>query len=91
MNPLLVIVAMLVVACGILVAIVKAQAKRADKAKAEAETLHKALGHIERKAVRLQKTLDKQREVEVKADDERKELSGTADADLVHRANNLFM
>lgn len=83
-------IAFLIAACLVLFLVVKAQAKRADKARAEAQTLHKALGNAEWKAERLQKSLNKQNRVEVKAHEQKQELSSTADADLVHRANNLF-
>jgi hypothetical protein len=75
----------------VLFAIAKAQVKRADTAQKKAETLHKALGKIEWKAERLQKALDQKTKVEVQAHEERKALSGTADGDLVHRANTLFV
>jgi hypothetical protein len=46
---------------------------------------------VEWKAERLQKALDQKTNVEVQAHEERKALSGTADTDLGHRANNLFV
>jgi putative AlgH/UPF0301 family transcriptional regulator len=84
------LIAFLIVACVVLFLIAKAQVKRADKARAEAQTLHKALGNAEWKAERLQKSLNKQNGVEVKANEQKQELSSTTDADLVHRANKLF-
>lgn len=91
MNPLLVLLIILTLACVVLFAIVKAQVKRADKAQEKAETLHTALGKVAWKAERLQKALEQKTNVEVKANEERKALSGTADGDLVHRANTLFV
>jgi preprotein translocase subunit YajC len=90
MNPLLVLLIILVIACGVLFAIIRAQVKRADKAQAKAETLHTTLGKVTWKAERLQKALEQKTHVEVTANEERKALSSTADADLVHRANALF-
>jgi hypothetical protein len=80
----------LVLLCGILVLVCVIQGRRAAKAEKEAASLHGAFWEVQRKAEALQKTLGKQREAEVKADEERQGLAGTANSDLVHRANGLF-
>jgi hypothetical protein len=64
--------------------------KRARKAEAESKTLHEAFRDAARKTERLRQTLGEQTEAEEKANAERKELAGAADADLVGRANSLF-
>jgi predicted Holliday junction resolvase-like endonuclease len=87
---LLIVIAILVAACAVLIITVKYQRNRADLAQAEAASLHEAFWDAARKAERLQAALGKQAEAEVQADEERKELAGTADGDLVRRANNLF-
>ena len=83
-------ITLLTAACVVLFLVIKAQVKRADKARAEAQTLHKAFWETKQKGDRLQQANKKQAETEVRANEERKELSSTADADLVHRANQLF-
>jgi type II secretory pathway pseudopilin PulG len=87
---LLIVIAVLAAACTILFIVARYQGRRADWAQAEAAALHEAFWDAARKAERLQAALEKQGEAEVKANEERKELAGTANADLVHRANSLF-
>jgi type II secretory pathway pseudopilin PulG len=87
---LLIAIAVLAVVCTILFIVAKYQASRADRAQAEAGALHEAFWDAARKAERLQAALGKQTEAEVKANEERKSLAGTANGDLVHRANSLF-
>ncbi|MDR0710349.1 MAG: hypothetical protein LBF77_09815 [Spirochaetaceae bacterium] len=84
------IILILFALCAILAVIVYIQAKANKKAKKENTALHEAFWDAARKAERLQEALGKQKEAEGKADEERKDLAGTADRDLVHRANNLF-
>jgi predicted Holliday junction resolvase-like endonuclease len=80
--------------CAVLAVIVYLQGKKYKKDKTfltrENAALHEAFWDTERKAERLQAALGKQKEAEEKAHEERKDLAGTADADLVHRANSLF-
>jgi hypothetical protein len=87
---LLILIAVLAAACTILVIVARYQAARADRAQAEAAALHEAFWDAARKAERLQAALGKQTEAEEKAHEERKDLAGTANADLVNRANGLF-
>jgi predicted Holliday junction resolvase-like endonuclease len=84
------IILILFALCAILAAVIYVLAKINIKAKKENAALHEAFWDAERKAERLQAALGKQKEAEVKAHEERKDLAGTADADLVHRANSLF-
>jgi predicted Holliday junction resolvase-like endonuclease len=84
------IILFLLVLCVILMVVVYIQAKVNKKAKKENAALHEAFWDAARKAERLQAALGKQKEAEGKAREERKDLAGTADSDLVHRANNLF-
>jgi cbb3-type cytochrome oxidase subunit 3 len=76
--------------CLILAVIIYIQAKGNKKTKQEAAALHEAFWDAARKAERLQAALGKQTEAEVKAHEERQDLAGTANGDLVHRANGLF-
>jgi hypothetical protein len=76
--------------CGILVWVCRAQSERAAEAERETASLRDTLMEAQHTAFRLQKALEKQTEAEVTAHAERQELAGTADSDLVHRANNLF-
>jgi hypothetical protein len=76
--------------CGILGIIMYFQATGNKKTKQENTALHEAFWDVMRKAERLQAALGKEAEAEVKANEERKDLAGTGDADLVHRANHLF-
>jgi hypothetical protein len=78
----------LVAGAAILIAV--AQGKRAKRAETDRKALHEAFWDATRKAERLQRALGKQTEAEGKANAERKELAGAADADLVCRANGLF-
>jgi hypothetical protein len=78
----------LIAGAAILIAV--AQGKRAKRAETESKALHEAFGEAARKAERLQQALGKQTEAEGKANAERKELAGAADADLARRANALF-
>jgi hypothetical protein len=75
-------------AAAILIAV--SQGKRAAKAEKEVSALHDAFWEVREKAERLQKVIDASAKVEVKANEERKELDRTPDADLVNRANTLF-
>jgi hypothetical protein len=86
------LIALLVLALITLVAIFAAKLgwKRAQEAEAALLRAEEALCQIQRTADRLQKTLGEQTKVEAKADVERKNLAGTADSDLVRRANSLF-
>jgi uncharacterized membrane protein len=84
------IVLILIALCAILGLIIYIQAKGNKKTKQENAALHEAFWDAARKAERLQAALEKQTEVEEKAHEERRELAGTADSDLVHRANSLF-
>jgi Tfp pilus assembly protein PilO len=78
----------LVCAAAILAAVM--QGKRAKKAEAENNTLHKAFWQMKEKAERLQKALGETSKVEEAANAERKELAQTPDSGLADRANNLF-
>ncbi len=80
----------LMCACAILAFLVRAQAKRAAKAEADAERLHDAFWQLEQRAEYLQKALDGIIEAEEEADEKRNDLAETPDANLVHRANRLF-
>jgi type II secretory pathway pseudopilin PulG len=87
---LLIVIAILAAACTVLFIVARHQVKRADQARAEAGALHEAFWDAARKAERLQTALGEQAEAEVRANEERKDLAGTTNADLVHRANGLF-
>jgi predicted Holliday junction resolvase-like endonuclease len=89
MITLYIILGLLLV-CGILVVIVITQSKLNRKAKAELQSATESIRQAAKKAERLQTALEKQAEAEVKAHEERKDLAGTADGDLVHRARHLF-
>lgn len=89
-QVLLIVIAILAAACTVLFIVVRHQGSRAKRAEAEAAALHEAFWDMARKAERLQAALGKQHEAEVKANEERQDLAGTANADLVHRANGLF-
>jgi alpha-D-ribose 1-methylphosphonate 5-triphosphate synthase subunit PhnG len=84
------IILALILLCAALGLIIYAQAKGNKKTKQEAAALHEAFWDAARKAERLQAALGKQTEAEVKAHEERQDLAGTANGDLVHRANGLF-
>jgi hypothetical protein len=86
---LITLLAMTLIA-GIAILIAVSQGKRVKRAEAESKALHEAFWDAARKAERLQQALGKQTEAEGKANAERKELAGAADADLVYRANTLF-
>jgi Na+-translocating ferredoxin:NAD+ oxidoreductase RnfG subunit len=84
------IILILFALCAILAAAIYILAKANKKAKKENAALHESVLDAVRKAERLQAALGKQKEAEGKAHEERKGLAGTADSDLVHRANSLF-
>jgi Tfp pilus assembly protein PilO len=87
---LLAVIAILTTGIGVFFLIARHQKKRADRAEAEAVSLREAFRQAEEKAGRLRRAQEKQTKAEVKANEERKELSNTADSDLVRRANGLF-
>jgi hypothetical protein len=89
MNKLKAFIASLILGLGTLLGILL-MGNRVKKAEAEAATVKKSLSEISKKAEGLGKTLGESAKVEEKANEERKELSGTPDSDLVNRANNLF-
>jgi type II secretory pathway pseudopilin PulG len=78
-----------IAAAAILIAIL--QGKRAKKAEKESAALREAFLQVKEKAERLEKALGDSAKVEEKANEERKELARTPDADLVNRANSLFV
>jgi Skp family chaperone for outer membrane proteins len=80
----------LVVLCVVLFFIAKAQVKRADQAERKAASYHEAYTEMERRARSLRKLLQKYKQVEEENHEARQNLAGTADTDLVHRANALF-
>jgi hypothetical protein len=91
------LVACITLAIVVLVCVVKAQGAklkaadaRADKAEQEVEAYQQAFTDAESRASRLKQALERNVEVEEKANVERQELAKTADNDLVRRANNLF-
>ncbi|MDR1175344.1 MAG: hypothetical protein LBK83_07745 [Treponema sp.] len=84
------IVLILLLLCGILAALVIRQSKLIKQATAEAQAALETVRQTRETVVRVQAVLGKQAEAEVKAHEERKELAGTADGDLLHRSNNLF-
>jgi type II secretory pathway pseudopilin PulG len=86
----MVIIAFLLSAVVILFLIARAQVQRADAAEREVAEYRNALAEVKARAERLKETAGKTAEVQERANEERQELARTADADLVHRANNLF-
>jgi hypothetical protein len=89
-QAFLIMALIFVAAIAVLLIILRRQMNRADRAQAEAASLHGAFWDAARKAERLQAALGKQAKTEAKANEERQDLAGTADGDLVRRANNLF-
>lgn len=64
--------------------------QRAKVAAAESEAHREAFNGVVENVERLVHTLEETTDVEKKANEERKDLAGTPDSDLVHRANKLF-
>jgi hypothetical protein len=87
---LLIVIFILAAGCAILFMIAKTQVKRADRAEAEAKSLHEAFWQVKEKAGRLQKALGETEKIEEQADGSRRELNQTPDSGLVDRANSLF-
>jgi predicted Holliday junction resolvase-like endonuclease len=90
MSGFIILLLFFITLCIILASILYLSAKGNKKIKQEAAALHEAFWETARKAERLQAALGKQTEAEVKADEERQDLAGTANSDLVRRANGLF-
>jgi len=84
------VLGILAAAAAILARMQKGQRERAEKAEAIAKENQEALGYVKEKAEQLQKAAGETVKAEEKANDERKELAKTDNADLVNRANNLF-
>ncbi|MHB9292667.1 hypothetical protein Holit_01769 [Hollandina sp. SP2] len=90
MNILGILVMILMVFCGVLFLIAKAQIKRADKAEGKAASFYESYKEMEQRAESLQNILGKYKKLEVQANHERQNLASTADTALLHRANALF-
>jgi hypothetical protein len=86
----LAVLAILGAAATILARMLHTQRERTEKAEAVAKENKEALGYVKERAEQLQKAAGETVKAEEKANDERKELAETDDADLVNRANNLF-
>ena len=84
------ILAILAAAAAILAKMLHTQRERTEKAEAVAKENQEALAYVKERAEQLQKAAGETVKAEEKANDERKELAKTDDADLVHRANSLF-
>jgi predicted Holliday junction resolvase-like endonuclease len=80
----------LIVICLILAVVIFIQAGVYKKMKRENDALHESFRDAGRKTERLRTALGRQADAEVEAHEEKKSLAGTADLDLVHRANDLF-
>ena len=75
---------------AIFAALVAFFARQAQKARKETEAHKGALNHVKESAERLQAAAKETANAEGEANEERKSLAETGDADLVHRANRLF-
>jgi hypothetical protein len=92
-----VLAVLIALAIGVLVCVVKAQARklaaadvRAEQAERDRAGYQQAFESAEARAFRLKRALTKNTVVEEETNVERKELAATPNTELVHRANNLF-
>lgn len=89
-QALLVLVLILAAACAVSVLVAKAQAKRADRAEKDRDSLHEAVWDLTETVKRLRKAQENSLAIEEKAHEERENLAATADSGLANRASNLF-
>ncbi len=84
-----IIVALLAV-IAVLVLLLTVTLKKLKRANAEVQRLSGAFEAVRKRAERLQEAQSKNKKIMEKSDEKRKELTRTADSDLVTRANALF-
>jgi Tfp pilus assembly protein PilO len=89
-TAVLIIIAVLLLACVVMYFILRGQAKKLAAQRDENKRLHEAFAQVEKKAEYLQKALDGTLEAEKEAADEKQSLASTDDAGLSSRANALF-
>lgn len=77
-------------AMAILAAVAAIFAGKSKRTGKEAAALREALAHVKERAERVQAAAGETAKAEEKANEKRKSLAETADADLVNRANKLF-
>ena len=84
------ILALLAAVAAFLAKMLCSQRERTNKAESEIKEYKEALADVKERAEQLQKAVGETVKIEEDANAEKKELAGTDDADLVHRANKLF-
>ena len=75
---------------AVLVLLLTVTLKKLKRAKTEVQRLSGAFEAVRKRAERLQAAQSKNKKITEDADEKRKTLQGTADSNLVTRANSLF-